>query len=166
MEYPATAHTAIEQLYRDEHQLLLRYLERLVSDCEAAEDLCHETFIKALRHWNQHDPVANVRGWLYRIASNTAYDYLRRRRCVVMTALTDEQTAMFSAPALEALFDETEPVWAALKQLPEHYRIPLLLHSWAGYPLNDIAVALGSTLTSVKMRVYRARARFRQVYIA
>jgi RNA polymerase sigma factor (sigma-70 family) len=93
MQHPATAHTAIEQLYYDEHQLLLRYLKRLVSDCEAAEDLCHETFIKALQHWNQHDPAANARGWLYRIASNTAYDYLRRRRRVAMTTLTDEQTA-------------------------------------------------------------------------
>jgi DNA-directed RNA polymerase specialized sigma24 family protein len=76
------------------------------------------------------------------------------------------ELAQHVTPALEGLFDEAEPVWAALNQLPEHYRIPLLLHSWAGYPLNDIAVALGSTLTSVKMRVYRARARFRQVYIA
>ena len=43
----------IEQLYHEYHQPLGRYLARLVIDRETAEDLCHGTFIKALRHWDE-----------------------------------------------------------------------------------------------------------------
>jgi RNA polymerase sigma-70 factor, ECF subfamily len=42
---------AIEQLYDEYHQPILRYLERLVRERETAEDLCQKTFLKALRHW-------------------------------------------------------------------------------------------------------------------
>ena len=45
----------IELLYEDYQRPLLAYLTRLVSDREAAEDLCQETFIKAMRGWDQRD---------------------------------------------------------------------------------------------------------------
>ncbi len=53
-----------------------------------------------------------------------------------------------------------------LQLLPDNYRVPLLLHTWAGYPLKDIAVVLGINVATIKTRVYRARARFRQLYVA
>jgi RNA polymerase sigma factor (sigma-70 family) len=162
MEQTVMPAITIEQLYHDHHQSILHYLNRLVSDRETAEDLCHETFIKALRHWNDLEQAALARNWLYRIAKNTAYDYLRRRRRVASTPLTDEHEA---ASALETHFDDAEPVWAALNHLPEQYRVALLLQLWAGYNLNDIAAALGCNVTTIKTRVHRARARFRQLYV-
>src|SRR3712207_3045731 len=98
MDLHGTSTSAIEQLYHEYHQPIQRYLERLVGQHETAEDLAHETFIKALRHWDQHDPAAPARGWLYRIATNTAYDYLRRRQRVAMTPLTDEHATTCIAP--------------------------------------------------------------------
>jgi DNA-directed RNA polymerase specialized sigma24 family protein len=50
-------------------------------------------------------------------------------------------------------------------QLPDQYRVPLLLQLWAGYSLNDIAAALGCNVATTKTRVHRARARFRQLYV-
>src|SRR3954465_1006970 len=79
----------IELLYEEYQRPLLAYLTRLVSDREAAEDLCQETFIKAMRSWEQRDTSASASAWLYRIATNTAYDYLRRRRRIRFTALLD-----------------------------------------------------------------------------
>jgi RNA polymerase sigma factor (sigma-70 family) len=70
----------VELLYEEYQRPVLAYLTRLVSDREAAEDLCQETFIKAMRGWEGRDPTASVAAWVYRIATNTAYDYLRRRR--------------------------------------------------------------------------------------
>ena len=131
METPTTS-TNIEQLYTDYYQPILRHLERLVGNRETAEDLAHETFIKALRYWAQLNQTASARKWLYRIATNTAYDYLRRKRRVKMTPLADEHALIFVAPALEIRFDEAEPIQAAFERLPEHYRLPLVLSS-AGY---------------------------------
>src|SRR5829696_8385086 len=101
MEATATPAMTIEQLYNDYHQPIRYYLTRLVSDREAAEDLCHETFIKALRAWGDLEHTAVVRSWLYRIAANTAYDFLRRRRRVAITPLTDDYAAILYAPAVE-----------------------------------------------------------------
>src|SRR5213593_2645091 len=69
----------VELPYEEYQRPVLAYLTRLVSDREAAEDLCQETFIKAMRGWEGRDPSASVAAWIYRIATNTAYDYLRRR---------------------------------------------------------------------------------------
>ena len=159
------ATNAIEQLYIVYQPLIQRYLERLINNRETAEDLTHETFIKALRHWEQLDQVTSARGWLYRIAANTAYDYLRRGRRIEITPLTDDYAEVFAAPARETRFDDAEPILAALHHIPEHYRLPLLLAT-AGYDHKDIAAALNSNVNTIKTRVHRARMQFRQHYAA
>src|SRR5262245_34086262 len=80
---------AVERLYDEYRRPLLAYLGRLVGDREAAEDLCQETFLKALRCWARHDPAASPVAWLYRIATNSAYDYLRRRRRAALAPLVE-----------------------------------------------------------------------------
>lgn len=164
METLADPTMAFEQLYQDFHQPIQRYLERLVGSREAAEDLAQETFIKALRCWDQH-AAASVRGWLFRIAVNTAYDFLRRKRRIEFTGLTEAHYACSATLGTELHIDEAEQIQAALRQIPEHYRVPLQLIA-AGYGHQDIATALGVNINTIKTRVHRARARFRQVYTA
>jgi RNA polymerase sigma-70 factor (ECF subfamily) len=159
-----TAAASIEALYQSHQQHLLAYLTRLVSEREAAEDLCQETFIKALRGWEQRNPGASASAWLYRIATNTAYDYLRRRRRIRFMPLLDGEPLPSGASSMETRLDEGEPVIAALAQLPPIYRVPLLLHSCAGRSTQEIADALGCSNSAVKTRLFRARERFRQVY--
>ncbi len=103
----------IEMLYQEYQRPLLAYLTRLVSDREAAEDLCQETFIKAMRGWEQRDAAASVTAWLYRIATNTAYDFLRRRRRIRFTGLMDSDLPPSGAHSMESQLDEQEPVRAA-----------------------------------------------------
>jgi RNA polymerase sigma factor (sigma-70 family) len=120
MEDDVTSADVIDQLYREYHQPIQRYLERLVGQRETAEDLVQKTFIKALRHWDQHDPAAPVQGWLYRIATNAAYDYLRRKRQIAFTALTDSHSMTGISPAIESRRDDAEPIQAAVGPQPEH----------------------------------------------
>src|SRR5262245_22840666 len=110
---------AVERLYQEHRRPLLAYLARVVGDRETAEDLCQETFLKALRGWAQHDPAASPVAWLYRIATNTAYDYLRRRRRVALAPLVEVDT-LHDAHGLA--LDEREGVRRALAQLPARYR--------------------------------------------
>lgn len=155
--------TQIATLYADYGHALRAHLRRLVSDQEAAEDLCHETFIKAMRAWDQRDPSASVTAWLYRIATNTAYDHLRRRQRIRFMPLSD--TTPFDEPsAVESQIDVQEPVRQALAQLPPIYRLPLIMHSCNGQSTQEIAKALGCSNSAVKTRLFRARERFREVY--
>jgi RNA polymerase sigma-70 factor (ECF subfamily) len=156
------SHT-VERLYHEHRRPLLAYLARLVGDREAAEDLCQETFLKALRSWARHDPAASPVAWLYRIATNTAYDHMRRRRRAILAPLV-EADALAVGNEMGGALDDGEGVRRALAQLPARYRVPLLLHACAGHSLREIADALGCSHAAVKMRLLRARERFRQVY--
>lgn len=164
METSTSPQAAIEQLYSDYYSPILRHLERLVGSREAAEDLCHETFLKAWRGWDQREAEGSTRGWLYRIATNTAYDHLRRRRRIQWSALDEEFPWADAQAAFEDQLDEATPVRDALARLPEHYRLPLVLHSCNGYDLKTIAGSLGVSQAALKSRLFRARDQFRQVY--
>lgn len=153
----------IETLYATYHRAVLAYLTRLVSDRETAEDLCQETFIKAMRAWDSRDPAASATSWLYRIATNTAYDHLRRRRRIRFMPLMDSEHPAAQL-ALDSHLDEQEPVQRALAQIPPLYRLPLVMHSCDGHSTQEIAEALGCSNSAVKTRLFRARERFRQVY--
>src|SRR5262245_40595679 len=121
---------AVEHLYHEHRRPLLAYLARLVDDREAAEDLCQETFLKALRNWARHDPAASPVAWLYRIATNTAYDHMRRRRRAAYAPLIEVDAL---TGAIGSGIDERESVRRALAELPARYRVPLLLHTCAGH---------------------------------
>ena len=104
-----------------------------------------------------------ARSWLYRIATNTAYDYLRRERRAGFIPLADQPGWLEHTSDLAARASDSAPIWAALNQLPISYRVPLMYRGM-GYEIKDIAAVLGSSVTAMKARIHRARERFRQFY--
>jgi RNA polymerase sigma-70 factor, ECF subfamily len=163
MDRDPTPGAAIEALYQTYHPLLLRYLGRLVGDPETAEDLCQEAFVKALFRWDQLRAEASAQAWLFRIARNTAFDHLRRRRQIPMLPLDDRSIeAVGAVPSVGT--DDADTIWETLRHLPENYRVPLVLHVAGGYAPIDIATLLGSNAATVRTRLYRARAQFRALY--
>jgi RNA polymerase sigma-70 factor (ECF subfamily) len=168
---PITEHhiqngATVESLYETYHGALLVHLARLVDDRAAAEDLCQETFLKVLRAWDAGALIVNVSAWLYRIATNTAYDHLRRRRCIHFTSLRDSIQTPSGADSMESRLNEQEPVQRALAQLPAQWRALLMLRDGAGHSTEEIAAALGCSHNAVRLRLFRARERFRQAYLA
>ena len=164
-ERGAHAGAAIEALYRAQYDPLLAYLIRLVGDRGAAEDLCHETFLKAFRGWDQHAEVGNPSAWLRRIATNTAYDYLRRRRRIHFAPLDETTRPPGGAESMESRLHEQEPVRRVLAQLSPQAR-QLLLCASAGHSTAELAAALECTGAAVRLRLFRARQQFRRAYRA
>jgi RNA polymerase sigma-70 factor (ECF subfamily) len=160
-----SAHTAIEQLYQAHYRALLTHLTRLVGDHMAAEDLCQETFTKALRGWGTQPQIINQAAWLYRIATNTAYDHLRRRRRIHFAPLYEGDEAPECAESMEARLDAQEPVQRALAQLPPEARRLLVLTSYLGHSTHELATALACSDAAVRLRLFRARERFRKAYL-
>ncbi|NOK61284.1 MAG: hypothetical protein GFH27_549305n53 [Chloroflexi bacterium AL-W] len=155
---------SFEDFYASHQRAIETHLIRLVSDPEVAADLCQDSFLKAMRGWNQRDSSANTIAWLYRIATNTAYDYLRRRRRIQFISLENIPGTLNTATTPAPQVDEQSPVYEALAQLPSKYKLPLVLHSCAGHTVGEIADALGCTNSTIKTRLFRARETFRQVY--
>lgn len=164
MTTESDARLAIAQLYDAYTPALLRYLKRLTGSREEAEELVQEAFLKALRHWEQLETNTNAHAWLFRIARNAAYDSFRRRRRGPILEQGEPELDRLPPPSAEADLGDLEAVRVTLRHLPPRYRVPLMLHSVEGYPLDAIADALGWKLGTVKSRLHCAQTQFRARY--
>lgn len=141
------------------------YIFRLVGDWELAHDLTQEVFLRVFNNRHQLESVENQRAWVYRIATNVAFDALRRRRRLAWLPWRSDHAAALPEPTTppEAV-DQRIAIERALAQLPPDYRAPLLLYGYYGFSVREVAKALDISEGAVKTRLYRAREQFRQVY--
>ena len=128
---------------------------------EDAEEASQDAFIKAFRARESYDPERKVSPWLLRIASNAARDIVRKRqaRVVVNSDLLISESEKLLDPGQEKLDGklESEEVHRALGDLSEQYRTPLVLKYLHGLTNQEIANSMGMSLSSLKVRLSRAR---------
>ena len=149
-----------------------RLIGRLVRDVDLVEDIAQETFIRAYRALHQYRGDAQFYTWLYRIAVNTAKQFLlkiRRDPLVPEHALpSDDDGDETFRTGNEPTTDETpESVLAAkeiatavnsaLAALPEDLRQALTLREIEGLSYEDIAEAMDCPIGTVRSRIFRAR---------
>jgi RNA polymerase sigma-70 factor (ECF subfamily) len=154
---------AFERLFERYQAPILNYLHRMVGDRAVAEDLTQDTFIKAYRALPATSPDLAFKAWLYRIATNTAISHLRRNkivRWIPFLAGTDHA----SDESIERSVGRRYDVEQALKRLPQHYAMILLLRHYQGLSLAETASALDITENAAKLRLFRARKAFAEVY--
>ncbi|GEM_PF-458523 len=156
--------TELESLYRQHAEPLLNYLYRLLGNRSEAEEAMQDTFVKACGALERLPADANQRAWLYRIATNTASDRLRRRRLIRWLPLLASDGATPTAERPEHVAVDRTDVDRALSQLAPIYRQALWLFVVAGYDTAEIAAILGISRAAVKKRVARARAQFERAY--
>ena len=157
---------AIEAMYSAYKGRIYTFLLRFLADGEMADDVTQDTFTKAYAALGSLTPSHRVLPWLYRIATNTALDHLRRRRrfaWIRMGALanTAEEPQMQDE---HGRVPEREHIQAVLRGLPPENAIALLLHAVEGYSYTEIAEIQNVTMTAVRSRIARARASFRRAY--
>ena len=163
-EQRAADNAVFGQLFRDYAQPILSYVNRLVGDSAMAEDLTQQVFVKAYRALPRLAADANRRAWLYRIATNACYDYLRRRRLVRWLPLLERDRPRYAQNHQESVTGQRDAVQRALAKLTPSDRAVLILYSVQGYSTVDISEMLDISQGAVKTRLFRARERFRQAY--
>jgi len=158
---------SFDAIFTRYHRAIYAYLLGMVGDVEQAQDLAQDTFLKAYTALAR-TPDPALPAWLYRIATNTALDALRRRRRLTWLPFApgDEGHWPTPAPDLPTQYAEREAVGAALAQLSPRDRACLLLRARDGLTLEEIAQALGLSTGAAKMTLYRAKERFRAAYAA
>ena len=131
---------------------------RILRDREEALDATQETFITVLRKAGGFEGRAAFSTWLYRVAVNTCYDQLRkkkRRRAVRMPEGYDPRDASVNG-TLEAV--ELRPaIEEALAGLSPEFGAAVILSDLEGLPLKQVAEILDVPLGTVKSRVFRGR---------
>jgi RNA polymerase sigma-70 factor, ECF subfamily len=132
---------------------------RVLGNREDAEDATQETFIGALRRAASFRGEAAFSTWLYRIAVNAATDQARRRGRSRTVPLESEEThrevATVGDPSGAVATSLT--VQAALRAVPEDFRIALVLCDLYGFAYAQAAEILGVPVGTVKSRVFRGR---------
>lgn len=147
-----------------------RHLLAMVHEAEAAEDLTQETYGRALARLDTlRDPTAGL-AWLYRIATNTALDRFRRKAPSTVP-FDDVVTERVEAAAtqerlgislIEEALERSEMsacIQDYLKELPDDYRVAILLHDVHGLTNPEVAQLVGCSLPTAKIRVHRAHER-------
>jgi RNA polymerase sigma-70 factor, ECF subfamily len=134
-----------------------------------AEDLVQETFLRAYRFFDQFTPGTNLRAWLFRILTNTYINaYRAKQRRPVEDDLGDvEDLYMYkrignieaSRSAEDTLFDmfTDDEVKQALEDLPENFRLPVLLADVEDFSYKEIAEILDIPMGTVMSRLHRGR---------
>lgn len=163
------SHEDFAALYDEYHPKIVKYLRRLVGDLEA-EDTAQEVFMKVNRSLDGFRGASLLSTWIYRIATNTAMDHLRkpsvRRSFQQDHAAGDddraphEQPVADSAPCHDILLirkDMNECIRGLVNDLPENYRAVLVLADLEGLTNAETGDVLGLSLDTVKIRLHRAR---------
>jgi RNA polymerase sigma-70 factor (ECF subfamily) len=141
---------------------LFRYLHRLTGDQDVAEDIAQESFVRLLR---QSLPEAEVRPWLFTVATNLVRDRARkteRRQRLLMTA----PDLLTRTPLPDENLERSErirAVRAVLAKLPERDR-QLLLMREEGFKYDEIAQVIGVASASVGTLIARALKKFVTAY--
>lgn len=141
-----------------------RYIRYLVRNTAEAEDLAQEAFLRAHRQRSTlRDPVALV-SWLYQIATHVSIDRMRQRARTLQqqvdTPVEDLPIADRNRPSPFTIVQQTEMsecVQRCIADLSDPYKAVLLLHDADGLTAGEIAQLLQLPLTTVKMRLHRAR---------
>jgi RNA polymerase sigma-70 factor (ECF subfamily) len=158
-----SAAAGIDALLVEMRPKLHRYCARMVGSVIDGEDVLQDALIKAVESHATAGGIGNPEGWLFRIAHNTALDFLRRR---------NRQQALRSAEEVDMIADEADPVLsrqiasASLRtfmRLPVAQRSSVILMDVLGCSLQEICEVMDFSLPAVKAALHRGRTQLREL---
>jgi RNA polymerase sigma-70 factor, ECF subfamily len=160
---PSLATTDIDGLLVAMRSKLHRYCARMVGSVIDGEDVLQDALIKAVEAFAAAGPIGNPEGWLFKIARNTALDFLRRR---------NRQEALRSGEEVDMIADQSDIVLsrqlasASLRtfmRLPVAQRSSVILMDVLGCSLQEICAVMDFSLPAVKAALHRGRAKLREL---
>jgi RNA polymerase sigma-70 factor (ECF subfamily) len=143
---------------------------RMTRNAADAEDLVQETYFKAYKNFDKFEPGTNLKAWLFRIMKNTFINNYRKQQLQppqsdfaaiedsFESQVTEEAAQKIRNPEDELLEDVLdEDVQRAMDELPEDYRMVVVLADLEGFSYKEVSEILEIPLGTVMSRLYRGR---------
>lgn len=151
-----------DDLVKRYHPGLIIHCEQLVKNRKEAEDIAQEAFVRAYTRLDQFDPArARFSTWLYKIATNLAFDYLKKHKRQLETE-DIEAIAELTMPLYleEEACQELRTAVATL--IPPEYRQVIEAYYWEGKSYQEIADNQNVPLNTVRTWIRRAKAQLKE----
>lgn len=157
---------AMDALLRSHHDRVYTVCRRITGNDADAADAAQEALIAIVRGLGRFDGRSAFSTWVYRIATNASLDELRRRKrrplVVVDDPVTHEMPDHDGGDRIDGLGDRMA-IDAALRLVPEDFRVPLVMRDVCDLDYAEIAETLDIPIGTVKSRIARGRGALAQI---
>jgi RNA polymerase sigma-70 factor (ECF subfamily) len=161
--YELTAEGAYARLIEEHRSELHAHCHRMLGSTHDAEDALQEALLRAWKALPQFEGRSSLRSWLYRIATNTSLDAMKRRSNRIVPIDRVHPADPHDGPA--ARYERRESLESALgaaRDLPQNQRAVLVMREMLGFSARETADALGTSVAAVNSALQRARATIRE----
>jgi RNA polymerase sigma-70 factor (ECF subfamily) len=166
---------AFEELIRHHQQRVFGLVHGILRRRDDVEDVVQQVFLKVFISLKRFDQRSAFSTWLYKISVNECWDYLRKRKVRPLTYeadLSEDQVSRLDGVASAEnppedpgqLAEARDLLERMLDKLPEEDRQLLMLKEVEGFSVQELAEMLNLNVNTVKVRLFRSRARLTDVY--
>lgn len=143
-----------EDVLREYSTPVYSFCERLIGNDEDAKDLTQDIFVKIWKNLEKYDDSKSLKAWVFTIARNTCYDWLRKKKNLFFSQMEDfEENILDENPLQDELFIQRENVGKveeALKFLSKDQLEVVTLHYTENMSFEEIAAVLDKSINTVK----------------
>jgi RNA polymerase sigma-70 factor (ECF subfamily) len=166
---------SFEKIFTDYERPLYNFVLRMVRDAQTAEDLTQDIFIKIYQNLTGFLGNSSVSTWVYKIATNAYLDYIRSsgyKKNTLSEYIEEGENGKWDHGDHEKILAIDEQIIKSemniciqrfLDDLPEDYRTVIVLHDLQDLKNREVAKILDCSLETVKIRLHRARKKFRKI---
>lgn len=161
---------AFRLIFEQHHRLVLKFIYGMVGNLSLSEELMQETFLSVHRSLNSFDEERKLAPWLFGIAKNITFNWLRANHRETLQVALDEQEGfeikdiVNQAPDRLLLGGElNDKIRTALMSLDEDKRIVFTLKILRQLSYEEISQITGSTIPKLKTDLHRAKAAMRKL---
>jgi RNA polymerase sigma-70 factor (ECF subfamily) len=169
--------SSFDELYRRHSRRIYQICLRMVDDPTIAEDLTQEAFVLAYRKLATFRQESRFSTWLHAIAVNTVLMFFRKRKASIHEcslespayagdeSTNSEREVYGRADEVLRMAVDRVALQRAIADLPEGYRMMVILHDIQGYQHEEIAQMLGCTIGNTKSQLHKARLKLRETLL-
>ena len=140
-------------------RLIYSVVYNMIGDREQSYDISQEAFVRIYKALDRYNPEYKFSTWAVKIATNLCLDILRKKKPdLVPIEEVENVSNCFETPETMYMKKErNEKIKKAIAELPDKYRIPIILFHQGGLSYEEMTKVLGQPVSIVKNRLYRAR---------